>query len=183
MSNPTFTAEDKAFLRAILDDPADTTARLVYADWLDDRSDPRGTYLRVEMDLRAEPDPDGERAGALREQLAGLKRDIDPDWLACFDRPRIEGCDKYFAFRCPKKWEQLRTTKDARVRYCEGCGQSVHYCGSIREAQRHADLGECVAISLTVLRKPGDVLFDDGELMGDVDLGEADDSEDLDDID
>jgi uncharacterized protein (TIGR02996 family) len=170
VANPPFTAEDKAFLRAIIDNPTDTTARLVYADWLDDRSDPRGTYLRVEMDLQAQPDPKSKRAGALRERLARLKRDIDPFWLACFDRPRIEGCDEYFAFRCPKKWEQLRTTEVAEVRYCDGCEQNVYYCGSIREAQKRADRGECVAISLTVLRKPGDVVFDnEDDLLGDLD--------------
>jgi uncharacterized protein (TIGR02996 family) len=169
MANLTFTAEDKAFLRAIIDNPADTTARLVYADWLDDRSDPRGAYLRAEVALHSQPDADSARA--LREQLAGLKRDIDPFWLACFDRPRIEGCSNLFTFRCPRKWEQLRTTEDAEVRYCDGCERNVYYCGSVREAQKHAYRGECVAISLTVLRKPGDVIFDDPEeeLMGDLD--------------
>ena len=40
--------EDEAFIRAIVQSPGDETARLVYADWLDDRDDPRGTYLRTE---------------------------------------------------------------------------------------------------------------------------------------
>ena len=182
MSNPTFTAEDKAFLRAILATPADTTARLVYADWLDDRSDPRGTYLRAEMDLQTQPDPNGPHAGALRERLANLKRDIDPDWLACFDRPRIEGC-KQFVFVCPKKWEQLRTTEDVGVRYCEGCRRNVYYCDSVAVAQRHADAGECVAVSLTVLRKPDDVIFHNADLLGEIEMGDRDDSEDPDDID
>ena len=163
-----FTTEDKAFLRAILDNPDDTTARLVYADWLDEHDDKRGTYLRVEMELHALPDPADERAGALHKQLAELKHKIDPDWLACFDRPRIEGCAQQFAFLCPKKWDQLHTTDDTGVRYCGTCGRNVHYCRNIREARRHADAGECVAVSLTVLRKPNDVVFEsDDELMGD----------------
>jgi uncharacterized protein (TIGR02996 family) len=185
MPNPTFTAEDKAFLRAILDNPTDTTARLVYADWLDDRSDPRGTYLRVEADLRAQNDSNGERAVALREWLASLKRDIDPFWLACFDRPDIEGCEESFAFRCPKKWEHLRTTEYAEVRYCDGCQRHVFYCGSIAEARARANQGECVAISLTVLRTPGDVTFpgevEQGDVMGYLDEEDETDSE-LDDI-
>jgi uncharacterized protein (TIGR02996 family) len=176
MSTPTFTAEDKAFLRAILDNPADTTARLVYADWLDDRSDPRGTYLRVEMDLRAQADPNCDRAVALREWLVSLKRDIDPFWLACFDRPDIEGCEEHFAFRCPKKWEHLRTTEYAEVRYCDGCRRHVFYCDSIAEARARANQGECVAISLTVLRTPGDITFP-GAVEDDVELGELDPDE------
>lgn len=41
-------SEDEAFIRAIVDNPGDDTARLVYADWLDERNDPRGPYLRAE---------------------------------------------------------------------------------------------------------------------------------------
>ncbi len=40
--------EDEAFIRVIVDSPGDDTPRLVYADWLDDRGDPRGPYLRAE---------------------------------------------------------------------------------------------------------------------------------------
>ena len=40
--------EDEAFIRAIVDAPGDDLPRLVYADWLDDRADPRGPYLRAE---------------------------------------------------------------------------------------------------------------------------------------
>jgi uncharacterized protein (TIGR02996 family) len=165
-----FTTEDKAFLSAILDQPADTTARLVYADWLDDRDDPRGTYLRVELELQALPDPDAAPAGALRERLADLKHQIDPYWLACFDRPRIEGCER-FEFVCPRKWEQLRTTDDADVRYCEGCRRNVYFCTGIDEAQMHADAGECVAISLGVLRRPGDVVFGRADLFDGLTMG------------
>jgi uncharacterized protein (TIGR02996 family) len=188
MPNPSFTAEDKAFLRAILENPQDATARLVYADWLDDHSDPRGTYLRVEMDLQAQTDPQCDRAVALCEWLANLKRDIDPFWLACFDRPPIEGCEQRFSFLCPRKWEQLQTTDVAEIRYCTGCQQNVYYCNTIQEAQEHARCGECVAISLTVLRKPEDVtfggmdLFGEFEEMGELDIEDDDRDDDPDDI-
>ena len=36
MSHPTFSAEDRVFLRAILDVPEDRNTWLIYADWLDD---------------------------------------------------------------------------------------------------------------------------------------------------
>jgi uncharacterized protein (TIGR02996 family) len=43
------------FLRAILAEPGDDGLRLVYADWLDERDDPRGAYLRIEVELADRP--------------------------------------------------------------------------------------------------------------------------------
>ena len=40
-----------AFLAAIRTNFGDHTARLVYADWLDEYDDPRGEYLRLEARL------------------------------------------------------------------------------------------------------------------------------------
>lgn len=37
---------EEAFLAAVVAAPGDDTARLVYADWLDEHDDPRGKYLR-----------------------------------------------------------------------------------------------------------------------------------------
>ncbi len=72
--------EDEAFIRAVVDGPGDDTVRLVYADWLDDRADPRGPYLRAEFEW-AMPWRNGERPTdnlALRERAARL----DPMWVA-----------------------------------------------------------------------------------------------------
>ena len=41
---------------------------------------------------------------------------LDPDWVAIFDRPRVENCDELFAFKCPKQWEKLQGTDDPTVR-------------------------------------------------------------------
>ncbi|VTT99196.1 unnamed protein product [Gemmataceae bacterium] len=41
--------EDKAFVRAILNSPADLTGWLAYADWLDEHEDPRATFIRLEV--------------------------------------------------------------------------------------------------------------------------------------
>lgn len=38
--------EEYGLLAAVLANPADDLPKLVYADWLDERSDPRGTFLR-----------------------------------------------------------------------------------------------------------------------------------------
>lgn len=44
-----FPQPELAFLHAINTDPDDLTAKLVYADWLDEHDDPRGPLLRTEV--------------------------------------------------------------------------------------------------------------------------------------
>jgi uncharacterized protein (TIGR02996 family) len=41
---------DETFLRAILRSPGDRLTRLVYADWLEERGDPRARYVRADSD-------------------------------------------------------------------------------------------------------------------------------------
>ena len=75
--------EDEAFIRAIVDSPGDDLPRLVYADWLDDRADPRGPYLRAEREAVESGD-----VARLRELAAGL----DPLWVARVSRPPVGVC-------------------------------------------------------------------------------------------
>jgi uncharacterized protein (TIGR02996 family) len=44
-------AEEAAFIRAIRTNPAERTARLAYADWLEERDDPRGGLIRRDAEL------------------------------------------------------------------------------------------------------------------------------------
>lgn len=46
------TDTETAFLAAIRANPADDTTRLVYADWLDERDDPRAEYVRLICEAR-----------------------------------------------------------------------------------------------------------------------------------
>jgi uncharacterized protein (TIGR02996 family) len=46
--------DDRGFLSAILERPDDDTRKLVYADWLEERGDPRGEYLRLMVQVRRE---------------------------------------------------------------------------------------------------------------------------------
>jgi uncharacterized protein (TIGR02996 family) len=60
-----------AFLRSILENPDDDTPRLVYADWLEERDDPRGEFIRVQCRL--------EKMGGddpLRSDLEARERDL-----------------------------------------------------------------------------------------------------------
>src|SRR4051794_27520062 len=71
--------EDEAFVAAIRAQPTDDTLRLVYADWLDERDDPRGAFLRLEYRLHGmhEADPDYRK---LQQQLGALGGPLDVRW-------------------------------------------------------------------------------------------------------
>jgi uncharacterized protein (TIGR02996 family) len=75
--------EDETFIRAVVDGPGDDLPRLVYADWLDDRGDPRGAYLRAECEAVESGD-----VARLRQLAVGL----DPVWVARVSMPPIGVC-------------------------------------------------------------------------------------------
>lgn len=76
----TFTDEDIAFQRAILAAPDDTTLKLVYADWLQDRADPRAEFVRRQVKLGGMVDPtSGAQAAGV---LGTLGEGLDPAWVA-----------------------------------------------------------------------------------------------------
>lgn len=85
--------EDEAFIRAIVDSPGDDTARLVYADWLDERDDPRGAYLRAEHEWAATHDP------SERDTLRRLVKGLSPVWVARVSRPPAGVCCDHVQFQ------------------------------------------------------------------------------------
>jgi uncharacterized protein (TIGR02996 family) len=159
--------DDDAFIRAILAAPADDLPRLVYADWLDDHGDAtaatKSEFLRLTAAGRADV---GDRQKRLRQLAAKL----DADWLAAVSRLPLENCSAKraepparrelplrFDFLCDRRWEDLTPTADRAIRRCDSCRESVHYCNTIDDARRHARAGECVAVSLGVIRRSGDL--------------------------
>jgi uncharacterized protein (TIGR02996 family) len=168
MTHAQLTDDDRAFIRAILADPSDDAPRLVYADWLDERGDVRGRFLRLEVELAGLLNlPTGPEAIG---ELRNLAREIDPKWIALVDRPRIVNCDRpHFRFQCPKKWEQLDPTEDDAVRFCETCQQKVYFCSSVQEAGEHARRDDCVAITTLAVRQDGDL--EDVKVVGSLDIG------------
>ncbi len=77
--------DDEGFIRAVQATPGDDLPRLVYADWLDERNDPRGTFLRLDVALHA-TDPHS-RPADLRKQLQQARLNLDARWLAQVERP------------------------------------------------------------------------------------------------
>jgi uncharacterized protein (TIGR02996 family) len=66
--------DETAFLGAIGNDPANETARLVYADWLADRDDPRAAFARLSAEF-------------LRcvRGMADSRREFPAEWLDVVD--------------------------------------------------------------------------------------------------
>src|SRR5262245_15136360 len=82
--------EDAAFLAAVLSDPDDTATRLVYADWLEERGDLRGEFLRVlvQIDRPAAPAP-AVKAPRAYDRLRELQGLLDPGWVCSVSRCRL----------------------------------------------------------------------------------------------
>jgi hypothetical protein len=59
----------------------------------------------------------------------------------------IQNCEPEFRFKCPKTWESLTETDNAKNRMCTECGRPVTWTDDAREAQRLGAAGECVAFS------------------------------------
>ena len=75
---------DEAFIQDIFAHPDDLGLRLIYADWLDERNDPRGTFLRAESDYFSVPEDD-ERRPEMRQRLREMANHLDPRWRARLD--------------------------------------------------------------------------------------------------
>jgi uncharacterized protein (TIGR02996 family) len=87
--------EEDAFLQAVIADPEDDAPRLVYADWLEERGDVRGEFIRAQCALAQR----GFRAD-LADRAADLLEEHQEQWagavrvlvLSCeFRRGFIEG--------------------------------------------------------------------------------------------
>jgi uncharacterized protein (TIGR02996 family) len=166
--------EERAFLLAILERPADDAPKLIYADWLEERGDPRGEFLRGVVKSRHERvrELDGQSADvsrAIRQQVPARLRELaatfDPSWLAVVGDPEIEGCARSagsdwslrFEFVCDRTWADMKPTGDNNVRHCEACSENVYFCDNLADARQHAEAGCCIAVDLGVIRRDGDL--------------------------
>ncbi len=71
---------DDAFLQAIIENPDDDSPRLIYSDWLEERNDPRGEFIRIQITLARWPEgsPGKPQLEAREREL--LERHQD-EWL------------------------------------------------------------------------------------------------------
>lgn len=165
--------DEDDFLRKLLENPADDTVRLVYADWLDERDDAesksKAEFLRLTVHLTGSIQRVGWRRPRENE-LRQLAAQLPTDWLAVVSRLKVESCgakraaselwERYrrqFDFVCDKHWDEMVVTSDNTVRLCETCQQNVRYCDTITEARKQAEYGHCVAVDLGITRREDDL--------------------------
>jgi len=160
--------DEDDFLQKLLENPADDTTRLVYADWLDERDDAesktKAQFLRLTAQL-----PASKGESRTTRKLQRLAVGLDTNWLAVVSRLKIEYCGSkraedelwryhpQFNFVCDKRWDELTVTEDNAVRSCEGCKQNVYYCDTITEARGQAQNNHCVAVDLGIVRRKDDL--------------------------
>jgi uncharacterized protein (TIGR02996 family) len=72
--------EDDGFIQAVFLAPHDDVCRLIYADWLEERGDVRGEFLRAESDLRRTNTRDTSYPVALKRWL-DLRDRVPAGWL------------------------------------------------------------------------------------------------------
>jgi uncharacterized protein (TIGR02996 family) len=74
-------SQEQGFLDAIIEEPDDDGLRLIYADWLQEHENPRGEFIRVQVEL-ARMAPDDPR----RPELAARERELlsqhEDEWVA-----------------------------------------------------------------------------------------------------
>lgn len=78
--------DEAVFLADIQAAPGDDTARLVYADWLDEQGLPGSEFLRVGCQLSALPPADHDQRALLLDKLRLTSRSLDLDWMAVVSR-------------------------------------------------------------------------------------------------
>jgi uncharacterized protein (TIGR02996 family) len=123
-------SEEAAFLQALETDPDDDVTRLVYADWLDERGDVRGRYLRLEIEASREVWNQDQQPGQVEELLA-LRTGFDPDWLV----------------RAGKHWDlQLREFEAYRKINVIKVFRSVTSCG-LKEAKVWCEAAPCCVLA------------------------------------
>jgi uncharacterized protein (TIGR02996 family) len=110
--------DDEAFIRAIVATPGDDAPRLVYADWLDERGDPRRAYLRASVAWSRRLHQVETREKAER-QLRHVSRSLDSVWVARVTVPPIGiCCDRVHMIDCGRPIPPSRIDElEARLKF------------------------------------------------------------------
>jgi uncharacterized protein (TIGR02996 family) len=105
---------EAAFIRAILASPEDDAPRLIFADWLDERGDPRAEYLRLLCAVDGLPEGD-PRTAEMTARLRMLEAGIDLRWRALVIRGRRTRGQRAKAPRRPGARRSRREATEADV--------------------------------------------------------------------
>ena len=77
-------SHEEQFLDEIQETPHDPVARLVYADWLEERGDPRAEVIRVREQLKS-LSPVDKSYWDLKDCFREMQQQHDPQWLAALE--------------------------------------------------------------------------------------------------
>ena len=140
----------------VVREPADTHARQVYADWLEQHGwDTRATFLRLDA-IDATPPVNPVLVAATTQ---------DAQFRAAISRTKVARCVT-FAFECPKRWSDLRAPAngaDPFTRFCDHCQKPVVFVGTAEEAYDRGARSECIAIDPGVARGELESQYDRGD--------------------
>jgi uncharacterized protein (TIGR02996 family) len=95
--------DEAALLEAIQAAPGDPLPRLAYADWLEERADPRGELVRVEEEMRELP-VFSERFWQLKPRRNELRAQAPPGWLEVMRYGA--DCQPTFRHGFPDGWKE-----------------------------------------------------------------------------
>jgi uncharacterized protein (TIGR02996 family) len=157
--------EDDAFLKSIAERPADDAPRLIYADWLGERDDPRAAFLRIEVALAAIasggeiPAAQSKLAKSYVERLTEQRSKLDPMWWQRLARPKVTSRRVFHCKTCKLPLSSPLWPLVDRSWLCEGDQQPLvplgfcwladgawagdgHYClnlADVRNTELHSD--------------------------------------------
>src|SRR5438105_4767447 len=118
--------EEQGFLKAIQANPDDDLSRLVYADWLDERGDLRGEFLRLQLALRSLA-PDHPHRVSGEHELSYLRAQAPADWLRAVEAepdPSGKAPSPYATCKCieaqygDRHWSEVELHTDAQDTEC-----------------------------------------------------------------
>jgi uncharacterized protein (TIGR02996 family) len=76
------TNDERVLLKAVIDNPDDDAPRLAYADWCDRRGDPRGRFIRVQVELaKVEFDLESPKRQPLEDESMTLLEEHEREWM------------------------------------------------------------------------------------------------------
>ncbi|HJZ60212.1 MAG TPA: TIGR02996 domain-containing protein [Gemmataceae bacterium] len=138
------------FLAAICATPDDDTARLVYADWLDEHGDPdRAEFIRLQI---AEPERQTDR-------MTALWRENGADWLS--ELPRLRGVEWWGLFRRGFVFGVIASAGKWFVEYSEIITRTVPFQylglndagqGTVSKVLAVPEVGQLTSLSLQLCR-------------------------------
>jgi uncharacterized protein (TIGR02996 family) len=106
-SKPARESTERELLAAIIAAPDDDAPRLVYADWLTQRGDPRGEFITIQLELAKLCDADDAQTAALRAREADLLSKHKRAWVGRFGGTKIQhgSTAKTWTKTNPTKWD------------------------------------------------------------------------------